>query len=77
MAERAQLDISEPYKVYRLVPPTEQGKRVQRHLLPSATNHQLPLLLLCLFDDFLVWLIELQQHQTETFLYLSLQLVIE
>lgn len=24
--ERAQLDISDPYKVYRLVPPSEQGK---------------------------------------------------
>lgn len=35
VAERAQLDISEPYKVYRLVPPTEQGERLQRHPLPA------------------------------------------
>lgn len=39
VAERAQLDISEPYKVYRLVPPQEQGETLQRHLLPAAFNH--------------------------------------
>lgn len=44
VAERGQLDISEPYKVYRLVPPAEQGERLQRHLLPAAFTHTLAML---------------------------------
>lgn len=44
VAERGQLDISEPYKVYRLVPPAEQGETLQRHLLPAAFTHTLAML---------------------------------
>lgn len=36
MPERAQLDISEPYKVYRLVPLSEQGEEQQPGWLCAA-----------------------------------------
>lgn len=41
MMERAQLDISDPYKVYRLVPLSEQGKSSGAQLGPPAgyTGH--------------------------------------
>lgn len=35
--ERAQLDISEPYKVYRLVPLSEQGETHMVHSLTACS----------------------------------------
>lgn len=36
--ERAQLDISEPYKVYRLVPLSEQGELLSSQRLPHRVR---------------------------------------
>ena len=47
VAERAQLDISEPFKVYRLVPDSEQGLTGNGTLLHTLQSHPLTRALVC------------------------------